>query len=96
MIDSAQLEEILDVLREKGVSRFSCSEFSVEMFPNAPAGDDDDVGRAIEEAKTSARIPSAARGIFGHPSLWPNGVPPKFPGSERSEPYTIPTHPDEE
>lgn len=95
MIDPQQLEEILEVLREQGATKFACPEFTVTLGA-APVSDSEDIGEAIRIARDAESIPSAARGIYGHPSLWPNGQPPRFPGSERSTPTHRPTHPDEE
>jgi hypothetical protein len=94
MIDPEQLRELLEVLREEGVSQFSCPEFSCSLLPNAPGEFDEDIGTAIREAQEAERLPSVARGIFGHPSLWPSGRPPTFPTDRQRE--TKPTHPDEE
>lgn len=95
MLDPDQLEEILDVLRDKGATAFSCPEFSVTLGV-APVAAVEDMGEAIRQAKQAESMPSAARGIFGHPSLWPNGTPPRFPGAERATPTHVPTHSDEE
>jgi hypothetical protein len=98
MISPRELEEILDVLRDKSVTQFTCPEFSCVLGPEPVDLDATDVStsEALKQGNQEARKPTVARGIFGHPSLWPNGVPPMFPGAERSTPTHKPTHSDEE
>lgn len=84
------LEEILEVLRDQQVVRFSCALFSVDLTPivEAPAIADSDIARARERRAIAAEKPRV-RGNAGHPSLWPNGEPPSFPRKEvvNSSPY---------
>lgn len=90
------LEDLLDVLIEKGVSDFECPEFKVR-FGNAPVSEKQHtIDDAIAEAKREAAMPRAARGMFADPRLWGPSGPPTFPSPERNEVPTIPTHPDEE
>jgi hypothetical protein len=81
-IDPVQLEEILEVLRDKHATSFSCPEFSVVLAPAAPS-EMTDLKRDIREGNAMSKAP-AARGAFGHPSLWPGGTPPSFPRRERA------------
>lgn len=96
MLDPAYLEEILDVMHEKGATHLSTPEFTVTLGAAPAPAEREDMGEAIKEATRLERMPSAARGLFGHPSLWPNGRPPTFPGAERATPQHKPTHEDEE
>jgi hypothetical protein len=80
MIDPHLLDEILEVLQDRGVSSFACPEFSVSLTP-AVRVDNQPIREAIAEGNEAAKRP-LARGVFGHPSLWPSGVP-QFPGSEK-------------
>src|SRR5262245_31591878 len=97
MLTPQELDEYLDVLREKGATAFSCPEFAVTLGPEPQADADDlPIGEAIRQAQRQDNLPSVARGIFGHPSLWPNGKPPTFPGAERATVQSKPTHPDDE
>lgn len=95
MLTPDQLDEYLDVLRDKGVTHFACEVFTVTLGL-APEEEEDDIGKAIQEAKEAEHAPRAARGVFGHPSLWNGGQPPRFPGSERANANHVPTHPDED
>lgn len=88
------LEDILDLLIEKGVSHFSCPEFTA-TFGNAPqASDEPSMADAIEEARRDVQRPSAAKGIFGNPSLWGKNGPPTFPHQQHAA--SAPTHEDDE
>ncbi len=73
------LDDLLATLREHGVASFSCSEFSLSLLPGLVEADDD--GLDLKKAVAEAKVP-VARGVYGHPSLWPNGRPTSFPGSE--------------
>lgn len=79
MINPAELEDILEVLREHNVASFTCPEFSVSLLPAAPAAEGTDVSAAIKEGNEIAQGKSPGpRGAFSHPSLWPNGTAPTF------------------
>lgn len=96
MLTPDELDEYLDVLRDKGVTQFSCEAFSVALGPvPQEEGDEVSVNEAIRQAQKLENAPRIARGLFGHPSLFPNGMP-QFPGSERATVDHKPTHPDEE
>lgn len=100
MLSVDQLDEYLDKLTEYGVTAFSCPEFTVQLAPQMhEAGDEDDdvtVAEAIKRANAAEQAPRIARGLYGHPSLWPDGKMPSFPGSERATSDHKPTHPDED
>lgn len=90
-----EMEDWLDMLREKGVTQFSCPDFTCTLgaLP-ADEDDDDDIGTAIAEAKQAAQAPLAARGLFGDPRLWGGRTPPSFPKEQHID--IVPTHPDED
>lgn len=95
MLSPKQLDEYLDVLRDKSVTHFSCEEFSVVLGAELAEAEEDDIATAIKQAAEQEKLPRVARGLLGHPSLWPDG-PARFPGAERSTPEHKPTHEDEE
>ena len=80
-MDPDKLDEFLEVLREYGVTRFACSDFSVSFGPAEVAEDDSDEvhTRTGELIKVRPGASTSAHGVYGHPSLWAGGAPLTFP-----------------
>lgn len=77
-LDLDVLEDTLKILRAAGATHFACPAYSVTLGP-APYEEDDKM--SLKEAVAEAKKP-VAPGVYGHPSLWPNGAPARFPGSD--------------
>lgn len=66
-----ELKAYLRVMREEGVRRFQWGDWAVEMGPEQEAAQPrEKQGKGFQAPKT----------LFQNASLWPGGVPPKFPG----------------
>ena len=77
------LEDLLDVLRAAGVSKYRFGALELELLPDAPRPPSRAETRARQEAldEDGPGEPDAPRSPYDHNSLWPGGVRPKFPGS---------------
>lgn len=73
-LSTEQLDAYLQLLKDAGVERFECDEFSVRFAPPAPVFEQ--FPEQIPEAQGSG-IPER-RSLFQDPNLWPGGQPPTF------------------
>lgn len=78
-----ELEYFLEVLRRNGVREYSFNGLHVKLDPEVsePLEDARAPLRAAELQRTNARV-AEIQSPYHHPSLWPNGRPPAFPGNE--------------
>ena len=72
------LDELLEVLRTHGVTRYECGEFSL-VIGVAPVPESEERPEAGQLIRARPAEETNARGIYANPSLWPGGQPPKFP-----------------
>ncbi len=77
-----QLDDLLQILREHGVSRFECADFSVEIGNSALVKEEKSSTPVGELIRTRPVTDRPARGVYDHPSLWPNGAAPEFHRAE--------------
>lgn len=87
-----QLDEYLEVLRDRGAASFTCPAFSVVLVPDFTEPDNDDV-KDPEMAKVIARraaVAPAPHGNYSHPSLWRGAEPPSFPRPDRPSAQAAP------
>jgi len=66
------LEALLALLRREGVTSFASGDLKVELLPQA--------GVKTIEASGDKVFPEEPHTGYHHPSLWPSGKPPTFPG----------------
>lgn len=81
MLTPEELDDYLEVLTDRGVTEYSCEAFTVSLLSRVKDTGESTTSAAIHEGNESAKKPKA-RGIFAHPSLWPDGTPPSFPKAE--------------
>jgi hypothetical protein len=82
------LRELLEVLREAGVARYTCGSLDVTLGPPPPPAPEAppltrQVDRIAAAEKREASANPAAVSPYMNPALWSGGVPPKFPGSSK-------------
>lgn len=73
------VDQILEVLRDHGVTHFACPAFSVTLGA-APVPESEAFAAPGELIKV--RTAESVRGLYANPALWPGGVPPQFPKKE--------------
>jgi hypothetical protein len=73
------LDALLGLLREHGVEEFERDDFKVKFFRPGAEADVTENEHYPAEAAPRAR----ATGSWTDPSLWPDGVPPKFPAKKK-------------
>jgi len=74
MIDPEKLDAILEVLQDRGVTNFTCPEFSVTMTLPPDEAYNERVLTAMKEAKEAQRA-AVTHGPYKHPSLNLTGFP---------------------
>lgn len=81
--DPDQLERLLEVLTDAGVTSFSCPSFTVHLNGAVLADDTDPDIKRVLEKREALRMQNATRlGNYAHPSLWQGREPPGFPRKE--------------
>jgi hypothetical protein len=75
------LDDILTVLKDHGVTEFSCPAFALRLNGAVePSHEDSEVAQAIHRRKEVELTRKVQLGHYAHASLWPDGEPPSFKG----------------
>jgi hypothetical protein len=76
-LDLDRLEDLIRVLRTTGIKSFSCKDFSLEL------GDEPIQEKTVRETISDGNKKVTPDSAWKHPSLWPAGVPARFPGASQ-------------
>lgn len=68
-----ELDALLKVLEERGVSDFECDAFSVRFYPAIP----------VEVTVPRTQEPVIPKSVWHDKNLWPDGKPPAFPAKDK-------------
>lgn len=86
LIDPKKLAKLIAVLRANSVASFSCAQFSLTLAPLEPQPEKsqlpDEIAQVLSSRKRVEDADAAKHGVYAHRSLWRDGKPPSFAGSE--------------
>ena len=77
-MDHTYLAELLQVLREGGVSRYSDKQIQLELYPDSLVSP----RTVYNDQEGAVTFNMAGDDPYDDPDLWADGTPPKFSGEK--------------